>query len=99
MEASDRTDDASENSRVEPLSLKMYEPDLARCANCGAFIMLGLENASAGSPGGKLHWIFFSIDTLLLYVPSLPLMLCCFLTKLLDGDKKGLPDDSRAVRE
>lgn len=52
MDASDRIEDASENSRVEPLSLKMYEPDLARCANCGAFIMLGLEKASAGSPSG-----------------------------------------------
>lgn len=50
IEASDRTDDASEKRRVEPLSLKMYEPDLARCANCGAIIMLGLEKASDGSP-------------------------------------------------
>lgn len=51
IDARDRTEDASENRRVEPLSLKMYDPDLARCANCGAFIMLGLEKASAGSPG------------------------------------------------
>lgn len=50
IDASDRTDDASEKSRVEPLSLKMYEPDRARCANCGAIIMLGLEKASDGSP-------------------------------------------------
>lgn len=53
IEANDLTDDASENIRVEPLSLKMYEPDLTRCANCGAFIMLGLEKASEGSPEGE----------------------------------------------
>lgn len=50
MDASDRTDEASENSRVDPPSLNIYEPDLARCANCGPISMLGLEKASDGSP-------------------------------------------------
>lgn len=56
IEASDLTDDASENNRVDPHSLKMYEPDLTRWANCGAIIMLGLEKARDGSPG-KLSFV------------------------------------------
>lgn len=50
IDASDRTDDASEKSFVEPLSLKIYEPDRTRWANWGACIILGLEKASDGSP-------------------------------------------------
>lgn len=80
MDAKDRTDVASENNRAEPLSLKMYEPDLIRCANCGDSNMLGLEKARAGSPSFKDFMLWWCFD----------------LTKLADGDKKGLADDSRA---
>lgn len=50
IDAKDLTDVASENKRAEPLSLKMYEPDLTRWANWGDIIMFGLENT--GSPEG-----------------------------------------------
>lgn len=58
-EAKERIDVASENNRAEPLSLKMYEPDLTRWANCGDINMLGLEKASVGSPEGIILTINF----------------------------------------
>lgn len=72
IDASDRTDEASENRRVEPPSLKMYEPDRTRWANWGANSMFGLEKPSEGSPGRCAK----SAETLvglaeLIYLPSL----------------------------
>lgn len=61
--------------------------------------MLGLEKASDGSPGKKASVTTFTALTRRHYLPNLnDLMLwCCFdFTKLADGDKKGLADDSRA---
>jgi hypothetical protein len=60
IDASDLTDDASENILVEPLSLKMYEPDLTRCANCGAIIILGLEKPRDGSPARSIFTVKLS---------------------------------------
>lgn len=50
MEAKDFTEDASEKSLPDMLSLKTYDPVLVRWESWGASSMLGLENAKLDSP-------------------------------------------------
>lgn len=71
IDASDRTELASENIRPDPLSLKMYEP--VRAIDAGGDITSGLENAMPWSCNGywagkfkiKNHDIYFLQNSLL----------------------------------
>ena len=77
IDANERTDDASENKRGDPSSVKTYDPDLTRWANCGDISIFGLENVNDGSTvlnDFAFGWFFD-------------------LMKLADGVKNGLAAD------